>query len=49
LALVEKGKLVPMPKPPSDNMEVLKESLVRINEIKGVEMVLTAHTEVFRK
>jgi len=49
LALVEHGKLVPMPKPPSENMEVLKASLAKINEIKGVEMVLTAHTGVFKK
>ena len=49
LALVEDGKLVPMPKPPSENMEVMKESLVKIVEMKGVEMVLTAHTGVFRK
>jgi glyoxylase-like metal-dependent hydrolase (beta-lactamase superfamily II) len=49
LALIEQGKLVPMPKPPSENMDVLKESLAKIDEIKGVEMVLTAHTGVFKK
>ncbi len=49
LALVEQGKLVPMPKPPSENMEVLKASLAKINQIPGVEIILTAHTGIFRK
>ena len=49
LALVEQGKLVPMPKPPSENMEDLKVSLAKTDEIKDVEMVLTAHTGVFKK
>jgi glyoxylase-like metal-dependent hydrolase (beta-lactamase superfamily II) len=49
LALIEQGKLVPMPKPPSENMNVQKESMTKIDEIKGVEMVLTAHTGVFKK
>jgi len=49
LALIEHGKLVSMPKPPSENMSVLQESLAKIDAIKGVEMVLTAHTGVFKK
>ena len=49
LALIEQGKLVPMPKPPSENMDILKDSLAKIDEINGVEMVLTAHTGVFKK
>jgi hypothetical protein len=49
LALVEGGKLVPMPKPPSEDMEVLKDSLANIEITKGVEMILTAHTGVFKK
>jgi glyoxylase-like metal-dependent hydrolase (beta-lactamase superfamily II) len=49
LALVEQGKLIPMPKPATENMEVLKASLAKINGMPGVEMVLTAHTGIFKK
>jgi metallo-beta-lactamase class B len=46
LALVKEGKLVPMPKPPSENMEALNTSLTKVNALHGVEMVLTAHAGV---
>ena len=49
LALLDHGQLVPMPKPPSENMKVFQESLAKIADLKGVEMVLTAHTGVFKK
>jgi len=49
LAIIKNRKLVPMPKPPSEDIAVLETSLAKINEIKNVEMILTAHTGVLKK
>ena len=49
LAIVKEDKLVPMPKPPSENMPVLERSLAKIGEIAGADLVLTAHTGVLKK
>lgn len=49
LAIIKNGKLIGMPKPPSEDMKTLEASLAKINEMKGVEMILTAHAGVFKK
>lgn len=43
LALVKDGKLVGMPKPPSEDPAVIAQSLKLVEAIKGVEYIATAH------
>jgi glyoxylase-like metal-dependent hydrolase (beta-lactamase superfamily II) len=49
LALVGKGKLVPMPVPPSENMDILEKSLKLVESIKGIKFFATAHTGILKK
>ena len=48
LALIKNGKLVAMPKPPSEAPAVIAESLKKVEAFKGVEYVATAHAGVLK-
>jgi glyoxylase-like metal-dependent hydrolase (beta-lactamase superfamily II) len=48
LALIENGKLIPMPKPPSEDPKTLLESLKKVEAMK-VEMILTSHTGILKR
>ncbi|MEI6845954.1 MAG: MBL fold metallo-hydrolase, partial [Candidatus Firestonebacteria bacterium] len=43
LAITKDGKLIGMPKPPSEEPEVIKESLKLLEKLEGVELIATAH------
>jgi metallo-beta-lactamase class B len=49
LAITKKGRLIGMPKPPSEDPKMIKESLKIIEGIKGVEYVLTGHGGVLKR
>ncbi len=48
LAITKNGKLIGMPKPPSEDPETIKKSLKLIENIKGVEYIATAHGGVLQ-
>lgn len=49
LAITKQGKLVGMPKPPSEDRKAIEESLKLVDGIKGVEYIATAHGGVVKK
>ena len=48
LALIKNGKLIAMPKPPSEDVATEEESLKKVEAIKGVEYVATAHAGILQ-
>ena len=48
LAIIKDGKLIGMPKPPSEDPAVIEESLKIVKALKGVEYIATAHGGVLK-
>jgi hydroxyacylglutathione hydrolase len=49
LAITKNGKLVGMPKPPSEQPKLIEESLKQVENIKGIQYIATAHGGVVKK
>lgn len=49
LAIIKEGKLVGMPKPPSEEPNAVEESLKLVNEISSIDYIATAHGGVVKQ
>lgn len=49
LAIIENGKLIPMPSPPSENVDIIKESIKMIEGIESIKIFVTSHTGILKK
>jgi len=48
LAIIEKGSLVAMPSPPTEDLALDRASVEKVLGMKGLAMILTAHAGVYR-